>query len=229
MRLAALFSGGKDSTFAVYCAQKMGHEVVCLLTVIPRSEESALLHHPNIEITKLQAESMQMPHICVSSASDETGDELAVLESAILCAKKEHDIAGVVHGGIRSNFQRGIFGCVCEKAGLVPVEPLWGAGSAQYLRRLVDSGFEFIITAVAAGGLDESWLGRKITHGDIDRLERLSDRHGFNIDFEGGEAETLVTDCPIFGQELLIPRSRTVWDGYRGRFEIQEAVLKDHA
>ena len=47
MRLAAFFSGGKDSTFAIYSAKKHGHTVEVLLTLFPKSDESHLLHYPN--------------------------------------------------------------------------------------------------------------------------------------------------------------------------------------
>jgi diphthamide synthase (EF-2-diphthine--ammonia ligase) len=55
MNLASLFSGGKDSTFAIYEVQNQGHDVVCLLSVFPKSDESHLLHHPNMQWTKLQS------------------------------------------------------------------------------------------------------------------------------------------------------------------------------
>ena len=42
-------------------------------------------------------------------------------------------------------------------------------------------------------------------------------------------AETFVTNCPLFKKPLFIQDSRTEWDGYRGRFEILEAKLKDNA
>ena len=61
MKLAALFSGGKDSTYAIFLAKKLGHTVEVLLTLNPNSEESHLLHYPNIEFTNLQAESMKIP------------------------------------------------------------------------------------------------------------------------------------------------------------------------
>ena len=54
MKLGSLFSGGKDSAFAIYLAQKQGHTITCLLSVFPRSNESHLLHHPNLKWTKLQ-------------------------------------------------------------------------------------------------------------------------------------------------------------------------------
>ena len=46
MKLAALFSGGKDSTYAIYQMVKEGHEIAYLLTVFPKSKESWMFHHP---------------------------------------------------------------------------------------------------------------------------------------------------------------------------------------
>jgi 3'-phosphoadenosine 5'-phosphosulfate sulfotransferase (PAPS reductase)/FAD synthetase len=34
-----LFSGGKDSTYAIHVAKKQGHDVVCLLSIFPKSDE----------------------------------------------------------------------------------------------------------------------------------------------------------------------------------------------
>ena len=55
MKLACLFSGGKDSIYAIHLAKQQGHDVVCLLSVFPKSEESHLLHYPNLKWTKLQS------------------------------------------------------------------------------------------------------------------------------------------------------------------------------
>ena len=80
MKLACFFSGGKDSTYAIHLAKKQGHEIVCLLSVFTKSEESHLLHHPNLKWTKLQSKSMNIPQLTISSSSDETNDELILLE-----------------------------------------------------------------------------------------------------------------------------------------------------
>jgi diphthamide synthase (EF-2-diphthine--ammonia ligase) len=79
---------------------------------------------------------------------------------------------------------------------------------------------------VTSAGLDETWLGREITRDDVKQLERLSTKHGFNLTFEGGEAETFVLDCPLFYSPIVIIKANKIWDGYRGRFEITEAVLE---
>ncbi len=89
MKLGSLFSGGKDSTYAIHMAQKQGHEVTCLLSVFTKSEESHLLHHPNLQWTKLQSESMKIPQLTIHSDSDETDDELIALENLLQNAKEK--------------------------------------------------------------------------------------------------------------------------------------------
>jgi uncharacterized protein (TIGR00290 family) len=94
---------------------------------------------------------------------------------------------------------------------------------------LLDSKFEFIMTVVSSDGLDDSWLGKLIYKSDIDILKRLSQKFGFNLNFEGGEAETFVINCPLFTNSIKIIKSEKHWDGYRGRFEIVDAGLNYNA
>jgi ABC transporter with metal-binding/Fe-S-binding domain ATP-binding protein len=229
MKLASLFSGGKDSTYAIYVVQKQGHDIACLLSVFPNSDESHLLHHPNMAWTKLQSESMNIPQLLISSDSDNTDEELSKLEILLQKAKEQFDIEGVVHGGIKSNFQKDKFETLCSKLNLIVVAPLWGIESQQYMNDLLDSKFEFIMTVISSDGLDDSWLGKLISKSDVDILKRLSKKFGFNLNFEGGEAETFVINCPLFKNSIKINKFEKIWDGYRGRFEIVDAGLNYNA
>lgn len=225
MKLGSLFSSGKDSTFAIYLAQKQGHTVTCLLSIFPRSDESHLLHHPNLNWTKLQSKSMNIPQLTAFSDSDKTDDELVVMENLLQKAKDQFKIEGLVHGGIKSQFQKEKFESVCSKLDLISIAPLWGAVPEKYMDDLLDLKFTFIITSVSSDGLDGDWLGKKISKSDILLLKNLSSKYGFNLNFEGGEAETFVIDCPLFSSPIQIRESKQTWDGYRGRFEIVDAEL----
>ncbi len=229
MNLGSLFSGGKDSTFAIYLAQKQGHEVTCLLSIFTKSEESHLLHYPNLQWTKLQSESMNIPQLTINSESDETDDELFALENLLQNAKDQFHIEGLVHGGIESKFQKEKFESLCSKLDLVAVTPLWNTEPKQYMNDLLDDNFIFIMTTVSSDGLDDTWLGKQISKSDIDTLKHLSDKFGFNLNFEGGEAETFVVDCPLFSNSIKINQAKKTWDGYRGRFEIMDAGLNYNA
>ncbi len=225
MNIASLFSGGKDSTYSIYKAKQEGHQIRCLITILPLSEESMLLHFPNIELTKLQSKSMGIPQIYIESRSNETEIEINLIEKILAKAKSEHNLEGLVHGGILSEFQKNIFDRVCSKLNLKLISPLWQKEQIEYMKNLIESNFHFIITSVSADGLDEKWLGKEITIQDLEKLDQLSKKYGFNINFDGGEAETIVIDCPLFSHSIMILKSRKIWDGIRGRFEILDAEL----
>ena len=53
MRVACLFSGGKDSVFALYKAVQAGHKVSCLITIKPKRNDSYMFHLPNIEFAEV--------------------------------------------------------------------------------------------------------------------------------------------------------------------------------
>ena len=229
MKLAALFSGGKDSTYAIYLAKKLGHSVDVLLTLYPHSSESHLLHYPNIEFTQLQAESMKTPQLIEETLSDDSENESKKLNNLISLAKEKYSIDGIVHGGILSEYQKDNFSLICEKNQLKIISPLWNKEPESYMKELLNENFEYIISTVSSAGLNDSWLGRIIDKNGLDELQKLQKKFRFNLNFEGGEAETFVTNCPLFEKRLLIQDSITEWDGYRGRFEILEAKLKDNA
>ena len=226
MKLAALFSGGKDSTYAIFLAKKLGHSVDVLLTLYPYSDESHLLHYPNIRFTSLQSESMKIPQLIEKTTSNNSENEYEKLNNLITLAKENYSIEGIVHGGILSEYQKDNFSLVCEKNNLEIISPLWNKEPKSYMKELLDENFEYIISTVTSDGLNDSWLGRIIDQTDLDELKKLQKKFSFNLNFEGGEAETFVLNCPLFEKPLLIQDSNIKWDGYRGRFEILEAKFK---
>lgn len=229
MKLGSLFSGGKDSTYSIYLAKNQGHEIKCLLSIFPKSDESHLLHHPNLQWTKLQSASMNIPQLIIDSKSDNTEIEMDSIEKILLLAKKQFGIEGLLHGGIKSKFQKEKFETICDKLNLQVLAPLWETDPKKYMNDLISDGFDFIITSVSSDGLDDSWLGKKITKNDIEKLMILSEKYGFNLNFEGGEAETFVVNSPLFSHPVEILDGKKYWDGYRGRFEIVEARLNNNA
>lgn len=229
MKLAALFSGGKDSAYCIYLAKKQGHEIKCLLSVFPKSDESHLLHHPNLKWTHLQSQSMQIPQLTITSESNEIDNEINALEKILIQSIDEYQVEGLIHGGIQSQFQKEKFENLCNKLNLKSIAPLWNSNPLEYMNELISSNFFFIISSVSSDGLNDSWLGKTITKNDIVTLYELSKKFGFNLNFEGGEAETFVIDCPLFSNGIKIIQGEKIWDGYRGRFEIVDARLNHNA
>jgi diphthine-ammonia ligase len=225
MKLAALYSGGKDSTFAISRAQEMGHWVACLITMHPISDDSALFHYPNSWVTEYLADAMQIPLVAFQVSGRSKEDEVNALEEAIVQVKSLYGIEGIVHGGISSNYQKQAFEQVCMSQGIAAVAPLWNSDPERYINELLNRGFHIIIAGVSTMGLDKKWLGRKLDKESIAKLVSISKKCGFNLTFEGGEAETLVIDCPLYCKKLQINAATTYWDGQRGIFEIRDVTL----
>lgn len=225
MRLAALYSGGKDSTFSIFRAKEMKHEIACLITLHPAADDSLLFHYPNSWVTKYLAEAMGIPQVELTVSGRSKDDEARALEEAIAQAKSRYGIQGVVHGGISSRYQKQAFEGICDPRGLAAVAPLWNVEPAKYMTELVRHNFKVMIVGVSAMGLGKEWLGKHLSKTSLARLAALAKKHGFNLTFEGGEGETLVTDCPLFRKKLKVKAANTRWDGQRGMFEILDAAL----
>lgn len=222
MRLAALFSGGKDSTYAIYLAENMGHVVEVLLTFLPQSIDSYLFHYPNIHLTPLQAEAMGRHHIIYPVAGM---DEEEALNRAL--SEVAGRVDGVVAGALASSYQRERMKRAAEKHGFTVLTPLWGQKPGELLRQMLRNGFEIMVVAVAAAGMDRSWLGRILDEEAVKELEALSERHGVNPAGEGGEMETMVLDCPLFRKRIKPLEKSVVWRGVYGYLRIERAVLVD--
>jgi diphthine-ammonia ligase len=210
MKLAVLFTGGKDSTYAIYLAQQAGNEITCLITIQSDNPDSYMFHTPAIELTELQAEAMETPHI-LGSTEGEKETELEDLELAIRIAKEKFGFEGILTGALFSEYQSSRIEKICQKLGLKCVNPLWHKEQDVLMQELVDNGFEIIFTSIAADGLNKNWLNKVITKEDLEKLNKLKDKIGSNVAGEGGEFESLVLNCPLFKKKLVIEE-----------FEIQE-------
>jgi diphthine-ammonia ligase len=225
VRIGALYSGGKDSTFAIFRAKEMKHEIACLITMHPAADDSLLFHYPNSWVAKYLAEAMQLPAIEFTVKGRSKDDEIKALEEAVAHAKSLYGIQGIVYGGIASSYQKKVFEEICGRQGLAAVAPLWNVEPAKYMNELLKRGFKVMIVGVSAMGLGKEWLGRQLDKKSLASLAALSKKYGLNLTFEGGEAETLVIDCPLFLKKLRINAATTHWDGQQGIFEILDVSL----
>ncbi|KUO42411.1 MAG: hypothetical protein APZ16_02965 [Candidatus Hadarchaeum yellowstonense] len=222
MRVAVLFTGGKDSTYATYLSLKEGLEVKYLLTMASKNPYSWMFHSVNINATRYQAEAIGIKQI-LKPTPGERERELNDLKEAIAGIRGEID--GVVSGSISSSYQKNRVDLIAKELGLVSLTPLWGSDPIELLHQMIDAGFEAIIISVAAQGFDQSWLGRKIDASTVDELERLSKRQGINPSGEGGEYESFVLDAPIFKKRIEPIEVEKVWCGSNGYLLIKQVKV----
>jgi asparagine synthase (glutamine-hydrolysing) len=132
--------------------------------------------------------------------------ELKDMEKAMEKAMEKYNIQGIITGSLFSNYQRTRIEEICDKLNLKCYSPLWHMDQETEVRNLIEKGFKFVMTKVAAEGLNKSWLGQIITQKHLEKLKELNNKHCINIAGEGGEFETFVLDAPLFKQKLAIER-----------------------
>ena len=207
MKVAVLFSGGKDSTMTIHWCLQNNYPVKYLVTMIPKREDSWMYHTPNIHLTELLAEAIGIP-IITKETSGLKEKEVEDLKFVL----KHLDIDTVACGGFFSNYQKSRIERVCKELNLKFLAPFWQTDPEGFMREIINLGFDVRIIGVYSEGFDESWLGRKLNHEVLEKLKKLHEKYKISLVFEGGEAETIVLDGPIFKKKIKILDTEKIWD-----------------
>ncbi len=227
LNLGVLWSGGKDSAFAMWTMMKQNYKIGCLISLKSKNPDSYMFHTPNIDLVDLHSNASNIPLIMQETVGEKE-KELNDLRKALETAKQKYKIEGVVTGALYSDYQRSRVEKVCDKLDLKIFSPLWHINQEKEMKQLLNEGFSIIFSAVAAEGLDESWVGKEIYNDDIEKLVVLNKKYGLNVAGEGGEFESLVLDTPFFNKKLKIEKGhkKTDKDG-QSRFFVEKAKLQN--
>jgi len=225
MKVAVLFSGGKDSTFALNWALGQGWSVCGLITMNSSNPHSYMFHTPNISLVKLQAECLELPLI-FHSTSGEKERELDDLQEALIKAKEQWGITGLITGAVASNYQEERINRICHDLGLKTYSPLWHKNQEQLVSEMIAGGFEITIQSIAGDGLTSDFLGKVIDEELFVKLKKLNISHGIHVAGEGGEYESLILDCPLFSKKILVKDASKEMDSeHSGLWKITDAVV----
>ncbi|PIN87683.1 ATP-binding protein [Candidatus Woesearchaeota archaeon CG10_big_fil_rev_8_21_14_0_10_32_24] len=224
VKLGVLFSSGKDSTYSAYIMKKQNYDLTCLITMKSKNPDSYMFQTASINMVELQAEAMGLPLI-QQETEGEKEEELKDLELALQKAKEIYKIEGVVSGAVFSTYQRDRIEKICDKLGLKIFSPLWHKDPEQEMKELLQHNFTFIFSAIAAEGLDQSWLNTIINENILIKLNKVK---GVMVNGEGGEFESLVLDCPLFQKKINLLNTEVLMDSScSGRLIIHKARLVD--
>ena len=225
MKAAVLYSGGKDSTMSIYKALEQGYKIEYLVSMISENPESYMYHSTNIHLTELSAQALNIPLIkaCTKGEKEKELEDLRLVLSDL----KDEGVEAIFTGAIASQYQKSRIDKLCNSLSLKSFSPLWHRDPQEYMEELIKLNFEVVIVSVSAEGLDESWLGRRINAELLEDLLELNDKYGVHLAFEGGEAETLVLDSPLFQKRINIIEAENVWQKDSGHYIIKKAVLTD--
>ena len=221
MKVAALFSGGKDSVFAIYIAKQWGWDISHLVTIHPKKQDSWMFHSVNIHLTEKLAEAIDIPLI-KKQTKGEKEEELKDLKEIL----KNLNIDGVISGAIASEYQRTRIEKICHELEIKSFAPIWHKNQELILREQINAGFKIIIVGVFAYGFDETWLGKTIDGETIDAITQLRKKYAINTAGEGGEFETLTIDGPIFKRKLVLDETSKEWKRDSGILRVNKAHLE---
>lgn len=224
MRLASLYSGGKDSTFSLYLMEQSGHDIPYLVNVVPEDAASWIFHTPNLSVVPLMAESMGKELVTAKSSGTEEGD-MEGLRNAL----DGLDVEGVVSGAIWSDYQWDRMNIVCGDLGLKLMAPLWRKDQDMLMDQFIDSGIRSMIVGCYAEGLGEEWLGRIIDRQAVEELKAIRACTGISIMGEGGEYESLTIDSPMHSRPLEIVSSEKDWSRQGGTMRVTSARLSERS
>ncbi len=214
LKVAVLLSGGKDSLYSLYIAQQYGWHISHVVSILS-PPDSWMFHGVNSHLIPDIAKNIGIPFV-MATTHGEKEKELSDLKHLL----SGISVDGVVSGTIASEYQRTRIEGICEELDIKSFMPLWHKNQEMLLLDMVHSGFRAIIVAVAADGLGKDWLGREIDHTCIRELVSLHEKYGLNVAGEGGEFETLVIDCPLYHQSLIIEGGKKIWRRDSGVFRI---------
>ena len=214
-----LWTGGKDSSLALYEAGHNGYGVRCLVTFAP--PQPNFLAHP-LPFIKMQAESLGLSHYIFPVCRPFEDS----YETGLRRLRGEMDIHTVITGDIAE--VGGSPNWIRERS--VPVgmrvhTPLWGRDRDVLLRQLLADGFKAFFSCVKTRWLTEDWIGRELNDSSIAGLRAVRERTGLDLCGEAGEYHTLVTDGPQFSQTIQIGSCSKRSAGSLAYMEIHDVKL----
>ncbi len=224
MDVAVLYSGGKDSTYAIaYCIQK-GWNIKYLLSVKPTRKDCFLFHFATVEHTPKLAEILGLKHILVSCDVADPVKEADIVRKAVEEQQKINPVEAVVLGG--TGLQETQIRSVQNALKPFKIEAFAahaGLDHDKLMEEMLNNGYKFMITQVASDGLMQ-WLGKIITKDNVQELLEDSRRYGFAGGGDGGYYDSLTLSGPIFGDKEFSVQDteKVVDDQYCGHINVNK-------
>ncbi|XP_050307729.1 uncharacterized protein LOC126744389 isoform X1 [Anthonomus grandis grandis] len=222
MRVVALVSGGKDSTYNMMQCIAAGHEIVALANLVPHNKteiDSYMYQSVGHEAIDLIAEAIDLPlfrkeTLGISKKRGKTydpceDDEVEDLFILLQEIQQKIEFNAVSVGAILSDYQRVRVENVCGRLNLTPLAYLWQRNQRELLDEMIKCEVDAIIIKTASLGLEPKHLGRSLSLLQP-HLFAMNEKYGLNVCGEGGEYETMTLDCPLFSSRLVVGDFETV-------------------
>jgi uncharacterized protein (TIGR00290 family) len=203
------WSGGKDSSFCLYKAQKEGIPVEALVTTMNKTADRISMHGVRRVLLEQQAASIQLPLHTIELGE---GPGMLQYEEEISSANKllrskgfTHVVSGDLFLEDLKKYREELY----AKDKLDCLFPLWKINTSEMLPEFLAAGFKALIVCVNTAFLDKSFCGRLLDESFIKDLPAGVDPCG-----ENGEYHSFVFDGPIFMHPVPVTKGEVVYKEY---------------
>ena len=209
IKVAMMWSGGKDSAFALHrVLQDKKYEVCCLLSTFSKETNRLLMHGVAEEIIDEQAKSIGLPLIKVFVENSQVEGYEKAMEIELHKLQKL-GVNTMVFGDLFLEDLRQYREKNLEKIGAKAYFPLWGMDTKSLINEFIAIGFKTICCCVNLNVLSEEFLGKIIDNNWVSSLPKEVDPCG-----ENGEYHSCCIDGPIFKSALSVENKEVVIKAY---------------
>ena len=184
------YSGGKDSTLAIYRAISQGMIPAEIFTTYNIDRKRSWFHGIPQDILNRISKEINIPITLLKTSGEEY---IKNMEAKLLDAK-ENGVEYCVFGDI--DLEGHLAWCTerCNNVGMKAYFPLRKESRKDLVYEFIDLGFKTIITVIDKTRMPEKFLGQILTREVADAIEES----GADICGENGEYHTFAYDGPLF-------------------------------
>jgi uncharacterized protein (TIGR00290 family) len=210
------WSGGKDSSLALWKMRAAGGGPVALLTTINADHDRVSIHGVRRQLVRAQAAAVGLPLTEVEVPTGASNDLYEERLAAGLTSPEFAEVDTVAFADLFLADIRAYREAQMAALGRGTEFPLWGLDTAALAREFIDAEFGATLVAVDTEQLDASFCGRRFDAALLADLPADVDPCG-----ENGEFHTFVDSGPIFAAPIAVEPGESHDDG---RFVYRDLV-----
>ncbi|MEM4703065.1 MAG: diphthine--ammonia ligase [Candidatus Pacearchaeota archaeon] len=224
MKVAILFSGGKDSVYAIEFAKQKGWQIEYLLSVKPTRTDCYLFHYGGVEATPELAKALGLKHIYTTCDVADPKKEAEIVKEIV----RKNKVDALVLGGVGLQETQ----IKALQHALMPLHIEVFASHSGFdhdklMEEMIVKGYDIRIAQFAVEGLGMEWLGKRIDEQGFKDLKLKAEKFGFHIGGEGGHYDTIVLDGPIFKKRIDCVAEKVQESEYSGYIKIKNAEVAE--
>jgi uncharacterized protein (TIGR00290 family) len=200
------WSGGKDSSFALYKILQEGeYEITALFTTVNENFKRVSMHGVREELVEEQAKSIGIPLIKMYVKTG-SNDEYERKMEAFMLGQKARGVEYVIFGDIFLEDLRAYRDSNLEKVKMKGIYPLWKMSTTLLAHEFINLGFKTILCCTNDAYLSDKEVGSLFDLKFLNSMPPGVDPCG-----ENGEFHTFCYEGPIFKTPIKIEIKEKVY------------------